>query len=111
MLRKCDKGYILIEMLVSINILFVLCLSLLPNYFLVKNERRNLENINEANQLLHEELLHVILENSRRVDKTLVVEDMVYQLKWDKELNELCINWENKVQRNNKRCGYANTNE
>jgi type II secretory pathway pseudopilin PulG len=107
MLLKCKKGYILIEMLVSLNILLILCLFLLPNYLLVKNERINLKMTNEANSLLHEELKLVILEEKERQGKVVNINGLTYQMNWNDELDKLCISWNNRLQRNSTRCSYA----
>ncbi|MFC4320745.1 hypothetical protein [Litchfieldia salsa] len=107
MLLKCKKGYILVDMLVSLNILLLICLFLIPNYLLVKNERTNLMMINEANTLLHEELKLVVLEGKERQIKTVTRNRVNYRMNWEDDQNKLCITWVNRLNRNSTRCSYA----
>lgn len=108
---NCNRGYILVEMLVSLSILFTICFFMVPNYLLIMNERKSMELVNIANTFLMEELHAYMFEGREKENKMMIQLDTEFHLVWrynDKiQLDEACISWRDQRNRERKRCGYG----
>ncbi|MCC3356742.1 type II secretion system protein [Bacillus sp. REN16] len=113
MLLKNERGFTLVEMLLSVSIWFMLCVTLLPQLMLIITERRNTDIYNIGTQLLSEELQKEYNGDSSVMN---IVKDGVsynFQKSFNGELQkwELCVNWEDKLSKTYERCGYINGGE
>ncbi len=109
MLRKCERGFSLLEVLVSFSIWLLLLTTLIPSFVLVKQERANILFVNTANQLIFEELMAI--KNGLRVkeNKAISSNGIHYTLEWSSEdETKVCVRWEDKRKRPEERCGYTN---
>ncbi|MEH7224578.1 type II secretion system protein [Bacillus sp. JJ1566] len=110
MLLKDKRGFTMLEMLLSVSIWLMLCVTLLPQLMLIMTERRNTDIFNMGSQLLSEEL-----QKEYNGESTLNnVEKDGVTYKFSKSFNEglqkweLCVNWEDKLSKTYERCGYVN---
>ncbi|WP_204524710.1 hypothetical protein [Litchfieldia alkalitelluris] len=98
-------------MLISLNILFIVCTFILPNYMLIKGERKNIEQINQAQALLSEELEHVYFGEKEMETTSIYEKETLFTIEWNYNesfgLFEGCIKWEDSFKREKKRCGYS----
>lgn len=110
MLVKDKRGFTMVEMLLSVSIWFLLCVTLLPQQMLIMTERRNTEIFNMGNQLLSEELQKEY--NGESILNNVVKDGVTYKFakKFNEELQkwELCVTWEDKLSKTYERCGYIN---
>ncbi|MEH7380011.1 type II secretion system protein [Bacillus sp. JJ1533] len=110
MLVRDKRGFTLVEMLLSISIWLMLCVTLLPQLMIIMTERRNAEIYSMGTQLLSEELQK---EYNGEATLDYVNEDGV-TYKISKNLNEdlkkweLCVTWEDRLSKKYERCGYVN---
>ena len=111
MFRNCDKGFILLEMLVALNILMFICLTLLPSYTLILNERNNLDLRQTGNELLSTELKAFINGGKPMLNRTVEAADTTYTLTWEFNVEhqkpQACISWNDQRNRLSERCGYG----
>ena len=111
MLVRNERGFTLVEMLLSVSIWLMLCATLLPQLLIIMSERRNTEIFNVGRQLLSEELDKEYNGEDSNLDK-IVLNGVTYQ--FSKNANdelqvlELCISWEDKLSKTYERCGYIN---
>ncbi|MEH7238476.1 type II secretion system protein [Bacillus sp. JJ1562] len=110
MLVKDKRGFTMVEMLLSVSIWFLLCVTLLPQLMLIMTERRNTEIFNMGNQLLSEELQNEY--NGASTLNNVVKDGITYKFtkNFNEELQkwELCVTWEDKLSKTYERCGYVN---
>ncbi|THE15484.1 type II secretion system protein [Bacillus timonensis] len=110
MLVKDKRGFTMVEMLLSVSIWLMLCVTLLPQLMFIMTERRNTEIFNIGTQLLSEELQKGY--NGESAINHLVKYGVTY--KFTKNYNEtfqkseLCVTWEDKLSRTYERCGFLN---
>lgn len=110
MLVRNKQGFTMVEMLLSVSIWFLLCVTLLPQLMLIITERRNTEIFNMGNQLLSEKLQEEYSGESAL--EHMVKDGVTYKFskQFNEELNkwELCVMWEDKRSKTYERCGYVN---
>ncbi|RFB10563.1 type II secretion system protein [Bacillus sp. HNG] len=110
MLVRDKRGFTMVEMLLSVSIWFMLCVTLLPQLMLIITERKNTEIFNIGTQLLSEELQKEY--NGEPSLNHLVKYGVTYTFskKFNEVLqkSELCVTWEDKLSKTYERCGYLN---
>ncbi|MEH7384952.1 prepilin-type N-terminal cleavage/methylation domain-containing protein [Bacillus sp. JJ1521] len=110
MFLRDKRGFTMVEMLLSVSIWFMLCVTLLPQLMLIITERRNTEIFNMGNQLLSEKLQEEY--NGESILNHVVKDGVTYT--FSKNLNEelqkweVCVTWEDKLSKTYERCGYVN---
>ena len=111
MCQNWNKGFILLEMLVALNILLFICLTLIPSYTFILNERRNIDTKHIGNELLSIELKEFIEGERSMTNRTIEVDETMYFLTWEnnEEVHKprACISWKDRSDRINERCGYG----
>ncbi|MBE4907949.1 type II secretion system protein [Bacillus luteolus] len=109
MLRKCERGFSLLEVLVSFSVWLLLFTTLIPSFVLVKQERANILFVNTANQLIFEELMAIKNNSGVKENKTVSRNGISYTLEWSAvDETKVCVRWEDKRKRPEERCGYTN---
>ncbi|MDF0727788.1 type II secretion system protein [Cytobacillus sp. S13-E01] len=111
MLKKCERGITMLEVLVSFSIWLLLILTLVPSLILLKQERDNIQTLNNGNQLLYEELISYKEDRSLKQNSTIIRGGTSFILTWDftsdTSIVTACVSWEDKRNRMIKRCGYS----
>lgn len=96
-----EKGFSLVEMLVSISIVFMLSILILPSFMSILIERKNLVLRNEGHIILQEQLYthyHLfseIKETDERDGTTYSIQNTG---------KNICVTWENRKQQKEKIC-------
>jgi hypothetical protein len=109
MLRNCERGFSLLEVLVSFSIWMILLLTLVPSYVLLKHERANILLINTGNQLVYEEVMKNKNGVGLKGKKIVEVNGTSYVVDWGAQgESTVCVRWEDKRKREIERCGYTN---
>lgn len=112
MLRGCNRGFTLVEVIISLSMLLVVCGLLLPPYVHLRREGENTEMMYQGNRILYEEILRY--HNGGELNqeaKTVIKNGISYQLSWEVQAppykHKVCITWNNIREKHMKRCGYA----
>lgn len=114
MLVRDKRGFTMVEMLLSVTIWLMLCVTLLPHLMVIIAERKNNDLLNMGNQLLAEELQKEFNGETSSL-KPIAKGGVTYQ--FTRSLNEelqkwqLCVTWEDKLGKSYERCGYTNGKE
>ncbi|ETI67331.1 hypothetical protein [Neobacillus vireti] len=99
MLRN-NKGFFLLELLLSLSALLMLSLFLLPLLMDLKGQSRQLGVENKARQLMYEELQAKLIANPTFTNYTFVENGVEYKIIWKDSLTagqkEVCV----RVERN-----------
>jgi competence protein ComGE len=105
MLRNC-KGNTLIEMLAALSIWLTAVSLLIPNYMHIRMERKNLEWIRTAYEILSDEMERLSdsnLSENENVRKRFTI----YREKMsDVDLWKICVTWKNLHGKQEERCLY-----
>jgi type II secretory pathway pseudopilin PulG len=101
----------LLELLISLNILLVISLVILPQYMLVKNERLNIALQDTAISILKTELQEFIHDDQPTENRMITVGNTDYLIRWtymeDIKKWKVCISWLDTFDRRVERCGYG----
>lgn len=108
MLQNCEKGFTILEVLVSFSIWLLLFITLVPSYVLVKQERSNILLLNTANQLVYEEFMEIKNGSGVRENKVTERNGITYNIDWSFDGGTVCVRWEDRRKRSEERCGYTN---
>lgn len=81
MLRN-NKGFFLLELLLSLSAILMLSLFLLPLLMDIKGQSRQLEVENKARQLMYEELQAKLIANPTLTNYTFVENGVQYKIIW-----------------------------
>lgn len=106
------NGFTLIEVLVGISILFVVIKVFVPMSILLYKERTLMNEKRAFSSLLHDELQHVIWDETIQIPKiyTKNVNDKILTFEFMKRNNELmigCVTWINVRNKEEDVCFYA----
>lgn len=104
-IMKCDKGSVMLEILVSLSLLMMAVSLLIPQTLLIIQERKNIQLRYRA-QLLLKEAAAVYMYNhvvSSVIEKR--YEHTVYTIQWKNE--KVCVMWKDSKQRENERCRHV----
>lgn len=109
---KCEKGYTMLEMLLSVSVWLLLCTTLLPQFIVVVAERKNIEILTTGNQLLSEELQTAFQGGVEEYDNKVLEKDGTrywFTKEYHDESNMwvMCNLWDDKLGRKVERCGYV----
>ncbi|MEH7107293.1 MULTISPECIES: hypothetical protein [Bacillaceae] len=99
-----NKGYFLLELLLSMSALFMICLTFIPLFIQLKKQSDQFAIENKARHLLFNEL-HEKLSGSTEFNNTSIKENgIVYTISWDNagtpEKKEACIKIDKTIYRN-----------
>lgn len=110
MLVKDKRGFSMVEMLLSVSIWLMLCVTLLPQLMFIITERRNTEIFNVGTQLLSEELQKEYNGESsiNHLEKYGVTYKFAKNYNEKIQKWELCVTWEDKLSKTKERCGFLN---
>jgi len=101
MLLKKNKGFFLLELLLSLAAWFMLCLFILPLLMELNNQSLQLEVNNKAEQLLYEELQAELVDVPSYTSYTTYHHGIAFQIIWTvlvgNAQKEVCV----KVDKNN----------
>lgn len=104
-IMKCEKGSVMLEILVSLSLLMMTVSLLLPQTLLIMQERKNIQLRYKAQLFLKEAAAvymyhHVI---SPVIEKQ--YENVTYTIQWQTET--VCVRWKDMKQREIERCRYV----
>ncbi|CAM4127220.1 competence protein ComG [Bacillus manliponensis] len=102
---KCEKGSVMLEMLVSLILLMMVASLIFPQTLLIMKERKNIQMKYKAQVLLQEEAALYLYENGEMLPKVKEEEGITYMLRWEDE--KVCVLWEDVRQHEMKRCRYV----
>ncbi|WP_110111306.1 competence type IV pilus minor pilin ComGE [Bacillus sp. CGMCC 1.16541] len=108
MWRNC-KGYTMLEVVVAFGILLFVVYSTLPLYVSIVQERKNQKILNQANTLLHEELMKYKYSKSYEEGEEYVVNKISYRFHWENHvqgLKKVCVQWVDLSDREKTRCDF-----
>ncbi|WP_440602588.1 competence type IV pilus minor pilin ComGE [Bacillus sp. GB_SG_008] len=102
---KCEKGSVMLEILVSLSLLMMTVSLLLPQTLLIMQERKNIQLRYNAQLFLKEAAAtymyhHVI---SPVIEKQ--YENVTYRIRWQDE--KVCVRWQDIKRREIERCRYV----
>lgn len=102
---KCEKGSIMLEILVSLSLLIMTVSLLLPQTLLIMQERKNIQLRYKAQLFLKEAtagyMYHQVI--SPVTEKR--YENVTYRIQWQAE--KVCVRWKDMKQREIERCRYV----
>lgn len=104
-IMKCEKGSVMLEILVSLSLLMMTVSLLLPQTLLIMQERKNIQLRYNAQLFLKEAAAtymyhHVI---SPVIEKQ--YENVTYRIQWQNE--KVCVRWKDIKRREIERCRYV----
>ncbi|WP_230322439.1 MULTISPECIES: competence type IV pilus minor pilin ComGE [Bacillus] len=102
---KCQKGSVMLEMLVALSLLMMAVSLLLPQTLLVMQERKNIQLRYKAQLLLKKESALYMYQNEQMRSKEEKVDSTVYYTYWKGE--EVCTTWRDVKQRRMEQCRHA----
>ncbi|MFJ8527868.1 competence type IV pilus minor pilin ComGE [Bacillus sp. NPDC094106] len=102
---KCQKGSVMLEMLVALSLLMMAVSLLLPQTLLVMQERKNIQLRYKAQLLLKKESALYMYQNEQMSSKEEKVDSTVYHTYWKGE--EVCTTWRDVKQRRMEQCRHA----
>ncbi|MDM5156440.1 competence type IV pilus minor pilin ComGE [Bacillus sp. DX1.1] len=102
---KCQRGSVMLEMLVSLSLLMMTVSLLLPQTLLIMQERKNIQFRYKAQLLLKEEAAIYTYQNHEAQQKETTIDGIVYRTNWRGE--EVCTFWKDVKQRRMEQCRYA----
>lgn len=109
MLRNC-KGFSLIEVLASLAIWLLLCMTLVPSLLQVIKDRQDNDMLLFASRKLNEAIQGYVNDSNSMDTGPYVYKDNFLYLSWEEtEGNSVkaCIRWENYKKIQKERCGFA----
>ncbi|WJE51698.1 competence type IV pilus minor pilin ComGE [Bacillus cereus] len=102
---KCQKGSVMLEMLVSLSLLMMAVSLLLPQTLLIMQERKNIQIRYKAYVLLKREAALHMYQDRPKQQKEEIVDGVVYWTHWQGE--EVCTIWEDVKQKRMEQCRYV----
>ncbi|WP_255287356.1 type II secretion system protein [Bacillus pseudomycoides] len=102
---KCQKGSVMLEMLVSLSLLMMAVLLLLPQTLLIMQERKNIQFRYKAHSLLKREAALYMYQNQLKQQKEEAIDGVVYWIHWREE--EVCTIWKDTKQRRMEQCRHV----
>lgn len=109
MLQK-SKGFSMLELLISLNIICFLTLSILPELILIEKHRFNLKLTNTANKLIQQELKFYIYDHGFKSADRKNVDMTNYYIVWEainEKMVKVCVSWEDNLGQSQEKCGYG----
>nr|WP_241484276.1 competence type IV pilus minor pilin ComGE [Bacillus clarus] len=103
---KCQKGLVMIEMLVALSLLMMAVSLLLPQTLRMMQERRNIQLHYKAHVLLKKEVAIYTYQNEQKSSKEEIVDGVIYDMYWME--GKICTTWRNMKQQKLEKCRYAN---
>ncbi|WP_242143776.1 MULTISPECIES: competence type IV pilus minor pilin ComGE [unclassified Bacillus cereus group] len=102
---KCQRGSIMLEMLVALSLLMMAVSLLLPQTLLIMQERKNIHLRYKAQLLLKREAALYVYQNQEMRTKEEKIGDTWYNVHWKGE--EVCTSWRDVKQRRMEQCRHA----
>ncbi|WP_459499459.1 competence type IV pilus minor pilin ComGE [Bacillus sp. C1] len=102
---KCQKGSVMIEMLVSLSLLMMTVSLLLPQTLLIMQERKNIQLRYKAYVLLKREVGLYMYQNQLKQQKEETIDGFMYLTYWQGE--EVCTSWKDTKQRRMEQCRHV----
>ncbi|MEH7115797.1 hypothetical protein V7128_00045 [Neobacillus vireti] len=107
---KSNKGYFLLELLLSLATMLMICLFLLPLFMELKDQSIKREIENSAQRLMYEELKAKLIDGRTFTDSTMILNQIEYDIIWantdQSSPKEVCVKVEkNSVHPEIKVCG------
>jgi competence protein ComGE len=100
MLPRKNKGFFLLELLLSLAAWFMLCLFILPMLIELNKQAIQLEVTKKAEQLLYEELQAKLIDGQSYISYSVYYHNIEYKIIWRNQavigLKEVCV----KVEKN-----------
>ncbi|WP_255266603.1 competence type IV pilus minor pilin ComGE [Bacillus cereus] len=101
---KCQKGSVMLEMLVSLSLLMMAVSLLLPQTLLIMQERKNIQIRYKAHVLLKREAALYMYQNRPKPQKEEIIDGVVYWTYWQEEA--VCTIWKDVKQKRMEQCRY-----
>ncbi|MGM9987114.1 MAG: competence type IV pilus minor pilin ComGE [Bacillaceae bacterium] len=103
-----NKGFTLIEIVVSLAILSVLCITILPVYSLQLKQRANMNEERTAMALLNDEV-RLFYVDGKAENKIVTKDNRSYEIKWSLQdyYYKVSIYWKNAQNRDREEALYA----
>lgn len=88
-----NKGFFLLELLLSLSAMFLICLVFVPLVTDLKKQSVNLETEKKMRQLMYEELEAKLIDNRTFANYTLAQNGIGYQITWEDSFGqkEVCV--------------------
>lgn len=95
MLRS-NKGFLLLELLLSLSAFLVLCLYMLPLVMEIRDQSQQIQIERTARRLMYEELQAKLINNNQPFSNYALIVDMIeYKINWNNhgpnEQKEVCV--------------------
>lgn len=102
---KCQKGSVMVEMVVALSLIMMAASLLLPQTLLIMQERKNIKMSYKALILLKKEAALFKYENEEKRVKEQVIKGIVYYTYWRGD--EVCTMWKDMRGKAMEQCLYA----